>query len=123
MKKTSLLLWGILLIVSVGLNNQIAEASAEKPTMGITVISYYNPFFVALQDGAKEALDEIGGVLLEHDSQQDVARQLNAVESFIAKKVDVILLNGPTFRIADRGSRRQRSVYPGTADPGPHQPA
>jgi ribose transport system substrate-binding protein len=93
MKKTSLLLWGILLIASVGLNNQIAEASAEKPTMGITVISYYNPFFVALQDGAKEALDEIGGVLLEHDSQQDVARQMNAVESFIAKKVDVILLN------------------------------
>lgn len=83
----------ITVLISVLLVSSIGFASLEKPVMGISLISYYNPFFIALRDGAKEALDEIGGVLLESDSQQDVAKQLAAIESFISRKVDVILLN------------------------------
>ncbi|WP_289057708.1 substrate-binding domain-containing protein [uncultured Mesotoga sp.] len=83
----------VAVLVSVLILSSLGFASLEKPVMGISLISYYNPFFLALRDGAKEALDEIGGVLLESDSQQDVAKQMAAVESFISRKVDVILLN------------------------------
>jgi ribose transport system substrate-binding protein len=83
----------ILVLVIVGLLVTTSFASVEKPVMGISLISYYNPFFLALRDGTKEALDEIGGTLLESDSQQDVAKQLAAIESFISRGVDVILLN------------------------------
>lgn len=78
------------LVLGVG---QAAFADTTKPTMGITLISLYNPFFIALRDGAKAELESIGGTLLEHDSQQDVAKQMAAVEGFIAQKVDAILLN------------------------------
>jgi ribose transport system substrate-binding protein len=80
-------------LVLLVLGGGFLTAQAKKATMGITLISYYNPFFIALKDGAKEAMDKVGGTLLESDSQQDVSKQIDAVESFIARKVDVILLN------------------------------
>lgn len=86
-------LGSILLCILLILAASTSVLPAKKITMGISLISYYNPFFLALRDGAKEALTKAGGVLLESDSQQDVARQIEAVESFIARKVDVILLN------------------------------
>lgn len=83
----------LLVALVLAMANMPAPAATKRVTMGITLISFYNPFFVALKDGAKQAITNAGGVLLEHDSQQDVARQIAAVEGFIAKKVDVILIN------------------------------
>lgn len=92
MKKLIYITLIVSFILCLGIN-QIVFADAAKPTMGITLISFYNPFFIALRDGAKAELEAIGGTLLENDSQQDVAKQMAAVESFIAQKVDAILLN------------------------------
>lgn len=92
MKRLWLIACGVLMFSLAGQMNPVA-ASSEKPVIGISVMMYDNPFFIALKDGAKEGVEAVGGELIEHDSRSDVARQIEGVENFVAQKVDAILLN------------------------------
>lgn len=67
--------------------------SDDKLTIGLTVGTLANPFFVAMGKGVEEAGKELGAEVLVESAEYDLAKQTSQIENFITKKVDVILLN------------------------------
>ena len=73
-----------------------ANSSAALPgavTVGLSISTMNNPFFVALRDGAQAEAQAVGINLITVDAQNDAAKQIAGVEDLIQKKVPVILLN------------------------------
>jgi len=62
-------------------------------TIGLSISTLNNPFFVALRDGAQSEAAALGLHLLTVDAENDPAKQIASVEDLIQKKVAVILLN------------------------------
>lgn len=62
-------------------------------TIGLSVSTLQNPFFVSLRDGAQEAADGAGAQLLVADAQDDAQTQANDIEDLITQGVDVIVVN------------------------------
>jgi ribose transport system substrate-binding protein len=62
-------------------------------TVGLSLSTVDNPFFVALRAGAQAEAKAIGLNLITVDAQNDPAKQIAGVEDLIQKKVPVILLN------------------------------
>ena len=69
------------------------DAAAGDVTVGLSVSTLENPFFVTLRDGAQAAADEAGIELLVSDAQDDAQTQANDIEDFITREVDVIIVN------------------------------
>lgn len=68
-------------------------AGSAQGTIGLSVSTLSNPFFVALRDGAEAEARADGLKLLVVDSQNDPAKQIAGVEDLLQKKVSVILIN------------------------------
>ncbi|MFY0545857.1 ribose ABC transporter substrate-binding protein RbsB [Brevibacillus sp. H7] len=64
-----------------------------KVTIGLSVSTLNNPFFVSLKEGAEKAAKEAGVELIVVDAQDDTAKQISGVEDLIQKKVSAILIN------------------------------
>lgn len=62
-------------------------------TIGLSVSTLNNPFFVALRDGAQQAADEAGAELVVSDAQNDAASQQSALQNFLTQQVDAIAIN------------------------------
>lgn len=65
----------------------------ENMTIGLSISTLNNPFFVTLKDGAEKAAKEAGATLVVVDAQNDTAKQISGIEDLIQKKVSVILIN------------------------------
>ncbi|HOW63088.1 MAG: ABC transporter substrate-binding protein [Candidatus Contendobacter sp.] len=75
-----------------------ATLAADQPlkAVGVTMGNMGNPFFVTLAKGAAEKAKELGGdkVKITVDSaDDDLGKQTNQIDNFIAAQVDLILLN------------------------------
>jgi len=92
------------LIVLIACSNQgpdtgaggTAASTAVAPgaiSVGLSISTMNNPFFVALRDGAQAEAKGVGINLITVDAQNDAAKQIAGVEDLIQKKVLVILLN------------------------------
>jgi ribose transport system substrate-binding protein len=68
-------------------------AGSGAATVGLSISTMDNPFFVALRDGAQAQATAVGIKLITVDAQNDAAKQIAGVEDLIQKKVPVILLN------------------------------
>ena len=68
-------------------------AASGAVTVGLSVSTMDNPFFVALRDGAQAEAKAVGINLITVDAQNDAAKQIAGIEDLIQKKVPVILLN------------------------------
>jgi len=63
-------------------------------TLGLSLSTLNNPFFVTLRDGAQAAADGLGTVeLIVLDSQDDPATEAANMDDLIAQGVDAILVN------------------------------
>jgi len=62
-------------------------------TLGLSVSTLNNPFFVDLANGAKDKAKELGVDIKVVDARDDSAKQLNDVEDLIGQKVDILLIN------------------------------
>lgn len=69
------------------------DGAAGDVTIGLSISTLANPFFVTLQDGAQAAADEAGIELIVNDSQDDAQTEANGIDDFITQGVDVIVLN------------------------------
>ena len=96
--------WVAGLIVLMGCSNQGPDtgaggtaastaAGSGAVTVGLSISTMDNPFFVALRDGAQAEAKAVGINLITVDAQNDPAKQIAGVEDLIQKKVRVILLN------------------------------
>lgn len=71
----------------------LALPSGAKDTIGLSVSTLNNPFFVTLRDGARAAADKAGLDLVVLDAQDKADKQVSDLEDLVQKKVKVILVN------------------------------
>jgi len=82
-----------------------------KPRIGLVTINLQALFFNQVNDGARQAAAEKGVDLVIVDGQNDPARQVRAIETFVAQRVNAIIVlaidvNG--IRPAVEAARRAR---------------
>ncbi|MFW6005949.1 MAG: D-ribose ABC transporter substrate-binding protein [Candidatus Bipolaricaulota bacterium] len=81
------------LVVLLLIGGTTALVSAQDYTLGLSVSTLNNPFFVSLRDGAKQAAEEQGVDLVISDGQDSVSTQMSDIENLISRGVDAILIN------------------------------
>lgn len=69
-------------------------SSGQKPiVIGVTLLNLSNEYIVMLHQAMEAKAKELGVKLIVNDAQRSAEKQVQQVESFIAQKVDVIILN------------------------------
>ncbi len=73
------------------------ETSSQKYTgsgsIGLSISTQNNPFFVTLAEGAKKAANEIGVPLTVVDAGDDATKQVSDIEDLVSKNVSVLIVN------------------------------
>lgn len=71
-----------------------AEVQAKDYKIALVMKTLSNPFFVDMEDGAKEAAEELGVELIVQAAERetDTARQMEIVENLIIQQVDALCL-------------------------------
>lgn len=89
-------IWGLLPLAATGSPERTDDSGI---TIGVTTITLQHQFFIDIDEGLRNLAEENGVELLINDPSQDVARQVAAIEDFIQKGVDgmvVISIDGVT---------------------------
>ena len=81
----------VLLLLSCG--KQEKNGAARKPVIGVTLLNLSSEFIVMLNKAIEAKAAEDGVELIVNDAQRSADKQVQQVESFIAQKVDAIILN------------------------------
>jgi ribose transport system substrate-binding protein len=68
-------------------------SGALAQTIGLSVSTLNNPFFVDLRDGAQRMATELGLELLVTDAQDSVSTQINDIEDLVQRGVAVLIVN------------------------------
>ncbi|MEK4200325.1 ribose ABC transporter substrate-binding protein RbsB [Cytobacillus sp. FSL K6-0265] len=68
------------------------KASGEK-TIGLSISTLNNPFFVTLRDSAEAKAKELGYAIKTVDAQDDPATQVSDIEDLIQQGVDLLIVN------------------------------
>jgi ribose transport system substrate-binding protein len=85
-----------LLLAGVALSGAIGIASAQElKSVGVTLGSLGNPFFVSMTKGVEAKLDELGQDINVSavSADYDLNKQYGQIDNFIASGVDLILVN------------------------------
>ncbi len=90
MKKSSFCLVALLMVSCA---KQASNDSARKPVIGVSLLNLSSEFIVMLDKAIEAKGAEAGVQLIVNDAQRSADRQVQQVESFIAQKVDAIILN------------------------------
>ncbi len=73
------------------------ESSSKKKvtngTIGLSVSTLNNPFFVSLVDGAKAEATKLGADLTVVDAGDDATKQVSDIEDLVSKGVSVLIVN------------------------------
>ena len=69
------------------------EEATGDFTIGFSISTLNNPFFVTLSEGAESKAAELGATLSVVDAQDDASKQASDVEDLIQQGVDLILIN------------------------------
>ncbi len=64
----------------------------EAPSIGLVTINLQALFFNQINKGAQTAADELGAELQIVDANNDPARQVQAIETFVTQQVDAIIV-------------------------------
>ena len=70
-----------------------ASSAAAKGTIGLSVSTQNNPFFVTLVEGAYKAADDAGVKLSVVDAGDDVTKQVSDIEDLVSKGIGVLIVN------------------------------
>ena len=62
-------------------------------SVGLSISTLNNPFFVSLSEGAKAKASEAGVNLIVVDAGDDPAKQTNDIDDLISKKISVLIVN------------------------------
>ena len=81
------------LLLLFAMSVTFVSAQEDSTTIGLSVSTLNNPFFVTLVDGAQAAADAAGVELVVLDSQDDSATEAANIDDLIAQGVDAILIN------------------------------
>lgn len=77
-------------------SNDATVSSGEitgNGSIGFSVSTLNNPFFVTLSEGAKEKAEEVGADLIVVDAGDEAAKQTSDIEDLISKNISVLIVN------------------------------
>lgn len=74
-------------------NNSDKATTNDTLTIGLSISTLNNPFFVTLNEGAQVKAEELGAKLTVADAQDNASKQTSDVEDLIQQGVDVLLIN------------------------------
>ena len=66
---------------------------ASAQSVGLSLSTLNNPFFVTLRDGAQAAADEAGYELIVTDAQDSVSTQISDIEDLVQRGVAALIIN------------------------------
>lgn len=67
--------------------------SVGNRSIGFSVSTLNNPFFVTLSEGAKDKADELGVDLIVVDAGDETAKQTSDIEDLISRNISVLIVN------------------------------
>ena len=74
-------------------SDKAQNATDKKLVIGVTMLSMQNEFIVNVHDEIAKKAEAAGIELITVDAERSALKQIEQVESFIAQKVDVIIMN------------------------------
>ena len=87
-------------VTLVNITNVETYAATAEPvktvgngSIGLSISTLNNPFFVTLAEGAESAAAKLGAELSVVDAGDDVTKQVSDVEDLIAKGISVLIIN------------------------------
>lgn len=80
-------------VITIDGEDNIGTTDGGNGSIGLSVSTLNNPFFVNLAEGAKAQAAEDGVELITVDAGDDAAKQTNDVEDLISKNVSVLIVN------------------------------
>jgi ribose transport system substrate-binding protein len=89
MKKLLVLFFSVIVVSSLFAGG----GQEQQTTMGVSLSTLNNPFFVTLRDGAQAAADKLGVRLVVVDSQDDASQEASNIDDLIQQGVDALLIN------------------------------
>ena len=69
------------------------KAATANGSIGLSVSTQNNPFFVTLAEGAKKAADKAGVELTVVDAGDDATKQVSDIEDLVSKGISVLIVN------------------------------
>ena len=69
------------------------KANAANGSIGLSVSTQNNPFFVTLADGAKKAANDAGVDITVADAGDDATKQVSDIEDLVSAGVSVLIVN------------------------------
>ena len=69
----------------------------KQMVIGASLLDFKNEFIMNLRDAMEKRAEMLGVKLIVSDGQNSAEKQISQVENFIAKKVDVIIINPTSF--------------------------
>jgi len=83
-------LWAVAAICALG---GCSGSKPAGPVIGVSLLNLSNEFIVMLNKSMEEKARELGVRLIVNDAQRSAEKQVQQVESFVAQKVDAVILN------------------------------
>lgn len=85
----------VLLTLAMGCSGPRSSPGGEKKgiVIGVSLLNLSNEFIVMLNKAMDEKARQLGVQLIVNDAQRSAEKQVQQVESFVAQKVDAIILN------------------------------
>ncbi len=71
----------------------VGGGGARQPVIEVSLLNLSNEFIVMLNQAMDDKARQLGVRLIVNDAQRSADRQVEQVESFVAQKVDAIILN------------------------------
>ena len=68
-------------------------AAAQAATIGVSMALFDDNFLTVVRASMKARAQQLDAAIQYEDAQNDIGRQLNQVQNFIAQKVDAIIVN------------------------------
>lgn len=84
---------GFSLEPSFGTSASSSESSNDTLTIGLSISTLNNPFFVTLSENAEAKAKELGVKTTVVDAQDNASKQASDIEDLIQQKVDLIIIN------------------------------
>lgn len=69
------------------------KVATADGSIGLSISTQNNPFFVTLAEGAKKAADEAGVDLTIVDAGDDATKQVSDIEDLVSKNISVLIVN------------------------------
>jgi len=83
----------IILGAGITTSSMAADMPDKINTIRLMVQDMSNPFFSAMDKGAKEAAAKIGATVNTQDAQLDLVAQYNQIDAFIQQGVELIVIS------------------------------